>query len=44
MMRSTKAGRGPLSPFEGTVAQFYRYLSRALGEQAGDAVQAAAAD
>jgi phenylpropionate dioxygenase-like ring-hydroxylating dioxygenase large terminal subunit len=44
MMRSTKAGRGPLSPFEGTIAQFYRYLARALGEQAGDAVRAAAAD
>jgi hypothetical protein len=30
VMRSTKAGRGPLSAFEGTIAQFYRYLSRAL--------------
>jgi len=30
VMRSTRAGRGPLSPFEGTIAQFYRYLSRAL--------------
>lgn len=30
VMRSTRAGRGPLSPFEGTIAQFYRYLARAL--------------
>ena len=29
-MRSSKAERGPLSPFEGTVAQFYRYLARTL--------------
>ncbi len=29
-MRSAKAARGPLSPFEGTIAQFYRYLARAL--------------
>ncbi|MDH3689893.1 MAG: aromatic ring-hydroxylating dioxygenase subunit alpha [Gammaproteobacteria bacterium] len=27
-MRSSKAARGPLSPFEGTIAQFYRYLAR----------------
>ena len=30
VMRSSKAGRGPLGPFEGTIAQFYRYLARAL--------------
>jgi phenylpropionate dioxygenase-like ring-hydroxylating dioxygenase large terminal subunit len=30
VMRSAKAGRGPLGPFEGTIVQFYRYLSRAL--------------
>jgi phenylpropionate dioxygenase-like ring-hydroxylating dioxygenase large terminal subunit len=30
VMRSAKAARGPLSPFEGTIAQFYRYLARAL--------------
>jgi hypothetical protein len=30
VMRSAKAARGPLSPFEGTIAQFYRYLGRAL--------------
>jgi phenylpropionate dioxygenase-like ring-hydroxylating dioxygenase large terminal subunit len=29
-MHSRKAGRGPLSHFEGTVAQFYRYLARTL--------------
>lgn len=29
-MRSSRAGRGPLSSFEGTIAQFYRYLARAL--------------
>jgi phenylpropionate dioxygenase-like ring-hydroxylating dioxygenase large terminal subunit len=29
-MRSRKAGRGPLSHFEGTVAQFYKYLARTL--------------
>lgn len=29
-VRSSKAARGPLSPFEGTVAQFYRYLARTL--------------
>ena len=27
-VRSTRAARGPLSPFEGTLAQFYRYLAR----------------
>lgn len=30
MMRSRKAARGPLSHFEGTIAQFYRYLARSL--------------
>jgi phenylpropionate dioxygenase-like ring-hydroxylating dioxygenase large terminal subunit len=29
-MRSRKAARGPLSHFEGTVAQFYKYLARSL--------------
>jgi phenylpropionate dioxygenase-like ring-hydroxylating dioxygenase large terminal subunit len=29
-MRSRKVGRGPLSHFEGTVAQFYKYLARTL--------------
>jgi phenylpropionate dioxygenase-like ring-hydroxylating dioxygenase large terminal subunit len=29
-MHSTQAQRGPLGPFEGTVAQFYRYLARTL--------------
>ena len=29
-MRSRKATRGPLSHFEGTVAQFYKYLARTL--------------
>jgi phenylpropionate dioxygenase-like ring-hydroxylating dioxygenase large terminal subunit len=29
-MRSRKAARGPLSHFEGTVAQFYKYLARTL--------------
>ena len=34
-MRSRKAARGPLSHFEGTVAQFYKYLGRTLaGERA----------
>ena len=35
MMRSRKAARGPLSPFEKTIAQFYKYLGRTL---AGDRV------
>ncbi len=30
VMRSTRAARGPLSPFENTLAQFYRYLARTL--------------
>lgn len=29
-MRSRKAARGPLSHFEATIAQFYRYLARTL--------------
>ena len=29
-MRSRKTGRGALSHFEGTVAQFYKYLARTL--------------
>ena len=29
-VQSTRAARGPLSPFEGTLAQFYRYLARQL--------------
>tara|TARA_B100000676_G_scaffold310530_1_gene377411 strand:- start:1734 stop:2909 length:1176 start_codon:yes stop_codon:yes gene_type:complete len=36
MMRSRKAARGPLSPFEKTIAQFYKYLGRTLS---GDRVQ-----
>jgi phenylpropionate dioxygenase-like ring-hydroxylating dioxygenase large terminal subunit len=30
VMRSRKVGRGPLSHFEATIAQFYRYLARSL--------------
>jgi phenylpropionate dioxygenase-like ring-hydroxylating dioxygenase large terminal subunit len=30
VMRSRKVARGPLSHFEGTVAQFYKYLARTL--------------
>jgi len=30
VMRSRKAARGPLSPFEATIAQFYKYLARTL--------------
>jgi phenylpropionate dioxygenase-like ring-hydroxylating dioxygenase large terminal subunit len=30
VLRSRKAARGPLSHFEATIAQFYRYLARAL--------------
>ena len=37
-MRSAKAARGPLSHFEGTIAQFYKYLARTL---AADRVPAA---
>ena len=33
VMRSSKAARGPLGPFEGTIAQFYRYLARTLTTQ-----------
>ncbi|HTO84886.1 MAG TPA: aromatic ring-hydroxylating dioxygenase subunit alpha [Methylomirabilota bacterium] len=29
-MRSRKAARGPLSHFEGTIAQFYKYLARTI--------------
>ena len=29
-VRSRRAARGPLSPFEATIAQFYRYLGRTL--------------
>src|SRR6266436_1280347 len=32
-MRSRKATRGPLSHFEGTVAQFYKYLARTLAAE-----------
>ena len=32
-MHSTQAERGPLGPFEGTVAQFYRYLARTLNRE-----------
>jgi phenylpropionate dioxygenase-like ring-hydroxylating dioxygenase large terminal subunit len=35
VMRSRKASRGPLAPFEKTIAQFYKYLGRTL---AGDRV------
>jgi phenylpropionate dioxygenase-like ring-hydroxylating dioxygenase large terminal subunit len=35
VMRSRKADRGPLAPFEKTIAQFYKYLGRTL---AGDRV------
>ena len=30
VMMSSKAQRGPLSPFEGTLVEFYRYLARSL--------------
>lgn len=30
VITSTRAARGHLSPFEGTIAQFYRYLARTL--------------
>jgi phenylpropionate dioxygenase-like ring-hydroxylating dioxygenase large terminal subunit len=32
-MRSRKAARGPLSHFEGTIAQFYKYLARKLATE-----------
>ena len=35
VMRSSKAQRGPLSPFEGTLVEFYRYLARSLLDQNG---------
>lgn len=40
-MRSSKAERGPLSPFEGTVAQFYRYLARTLDKRQASALRSA---
>ena len=40
-MRSAKAARGPLSHFEGTIAQFYKYLARTL---AADRATATAAE
>ena len=36
-MRSRKAPRGPLSPFEKTLAQFYGYLGRALARHRASA-------
>ena len=44
-MRSRKAARGPLSHFEGTVAQFYKFLGRSLaaGRMAGSIRPAARA-
>jgi hypothetical protein len=30
VIKSMKAQRGPLGPFEGTIAQFYRYVARSL--------------
>ena len=36
-MHSSKAARGPLSPFEQTIAQFYRWLARELVGQPGTA-------
>ena len=41
-MRSRKAARGPLSHFEGTVAQFYKYLARTLAADRAPARRAAA--
>ena len=35
-MHSSKAARGPLGPFEGTLAQFYRYLARTLVTERSD--------
>jgi phenylpropionate dioxygenase-like ring-hydroxylating dioxygenase large terminal subunit len=32
-MHSSEAARGPLSPFEQTIAQFYRWLARELAER-----------
>lgn len=36
-MHSSKAARGPLSPFEQTIAQFYRWLARELAGQSDPA-------
>ncbi len=41
VMRSRKAARGPLSPFEKTIAQFYKYLARALAPDRAAAARAA---
>ena len=38
-VRSTRAARGPLSGFEGTLTQFYRYLARSLLENPVGGVQ-----
>ncbi len=40
-MRSRKAARGPLSHFEGTIAQFYKYLARTLAADRAPARRAA---
>lgn len=42
VMRSRKAARGPLSHFEGTIAQFYKYLARTLAADRAGAAKAAA--
>ena len=36
VMRSTRLSRGALSPFEGTIAEFYRYLARTLAPADGN--------
>jgi len=41
-MRSRKAARGPLSPFEATIAQFYKYLARTLAADRAPAQSVAA--
>jgi hypothetical protein len=41
VMRSRKAARGPLSHFEGTILQFYRYLARTLASDRGAVKRAA---
>lgn len=41
VMRSRKAARGPLSHFEGTILQFYRYLARTLAADRGAVKRAA---
>lgn len=40
-MRSAKAARGPLSHMEGTIAQFYKYLARALAADCARSAKAA---